>query len=226
MDDITRDDELSRALEHDVSLNDTSAVTLDDLWKAATPVSSTLLLGLGKPLQPEDTPVPSTAGLTVRVVELDKPRKDVPTVIPVNPSLVVFGIPSSRGRAKDYVGALDDLSGYVETHLPKDTALLLSPGKVDEYDAAIKLLAGEDNPSQDIHLSQPTGPQVQASRKTILPVAVALFCKIPQLGGETVNVDKITTADALHQMVALWPDGNPPRASLKRVNEFLMSERS
>ena len=34
---------------------------------------------------------------------------------------------------------------------------------------------------------------------------------------------KADIADRLHSLVARWPDGNPPRAALKRVNEYLMS---
>jgi hypothetical protein len=36
-------------------------------------------------------------------------------------------------------------------------------------------------------------------------------------------VDKALIASQLHSLVSLWPDGNPPRAALRRVNESLMS---
>jgi tRNA A64-2'-O-ribosylphosphate transferase len=38
------------------------------------------------------------------------------------------------------------------------------------------------------------------------------------------EVTKAEIADVLHGLVSLWPDGNPPRAALKRVNQYLMSE--
>ncbi|RXK39878.1 hypothetical protein M231_02812 [Tremella mesenterica] len=40
---------------------------------------------------------------------------------------------------------------------------------------------------------------------------------------DEVMVDKSSIADKLYKLVSLWPDGNPPRAALKRVNEILMS---
>lgn len=41
---------------------------------------------------------------------------------------------------------------------------------------------------------------------------------------EIEAIDKATIARHLHTLVALWPDSNPPRAALKRVNEFLMAD--
>lgn len=61
-------------------------------------------------------------------------------------------------------------------------------------------------------------------KKTIIPLALVLILSIPDLSGESVgNVGKAEIADVLNRIVCLWPDGNPPRAALRRVNEYLMS---
>ncbi|OCF30711.1 tRNA '-O-ribosylphosphate transferase [Kwoniella heveanensis BCC8398] len=93
-----------------------------------------------------------------------------------------------------------------------------------------------------------------SDRKLILPLALVILCLLPSIANqarpseseldspqtpigvqvgrlpterkmaEKGIIDKAYVADRLHQLVALWPDGNPPRAALKRVNEFLMSD--
>lgn len=55
------------------------------------------------------------------------------------------------------------------------------------------------------------------ARKVVIPILVALVCSMRE------NADKGVIADELHRLVSLWPDGNPPRAALKRVNDVLMS---
>lgn len=87
-------------------------------------------------------------------------------------------------------------------------------------------------------------------RKSILPLALCLMSAVPALHatsrkvgsaengdekeqdgkpeeeeqgeGET-TLSKSVNASTLHTLIALWPDGNPARASLKRVNEYLLS---
>ena len=54
-----------------------------------------------------------------------------------------------------------------------------------------------------------------SARQTLIPLALAILCSVPY-------VDKHVVASQLHRLVALWPDGNPPRAALKRVNQVLM----
>lgn len=203
-----------------------SALPLMELRKSATPVSEGMVLDLGEPISKNPGPSVRREGLVVRIIELDKPRKDSRYVVPASTSggpVVIVGIPSSRARAKDYLDALDDLVNYIETQWEDNSVLCISPGHINEYESALAQIRS-DTPTP-LALTRNTAQQYQAARKVILPIAVALLCTVPELGGETDMVDKSTAADTLHKMVALWPDGNPPRAALKRVNEFLMSSR-
>ncbi|KAL7421287.1 tRNA A64-2'-O-ribosylphosphate transferase [Cryptotrichosporon argae] len=60
--------------------------------------------------------------------------------------------------------------------------------------------------------------------KDVLALALALICAVPGLDEDPVaRHTKATIAERLQKLVSLWPEGNPPRAALKRINEFLMS---
>lgn len=206
-----------------------------DEFAGSTAVSPALALDLGPPIRPAEVKAGRAVGAVVRIVEVDRPVKDasyiLPLVTPSGPPAVVLVVPSSRSRPKGYIEALDALREYVLVQHQEGT-ILLSPGHEDELETALKQ---HQSPPPDgsiqmtkiedaRHLST---AQLQAAKKLILPIAVALLCAVPALGEELEEdeeLDKIVVADALHKLVALWPDGNPPRAALKRVNEFLMSE--
>lgn len=205
-------------------------------FEGFTAVTGSLALDLGSPIRPSDEQAERPVTTVVRVVETDRVVKDAPYVLPLagpsGPSMAVLAIPSSRTKPKGYIEALDALREYVAASLPNGT-ILLSPGRDEELTAAL-----EQHQSPAPEVSKSPVPlarvehlgdaQLQAAKKLILPIAVALLCSVPGLGEdleEDEEVDKIVIADSLHKLVALWPDGNPPRAALKRVNEFLMSER-
>ncbi len=201
-------------------------------FAGATAVSSGLVLDLGPPIRPgeEEASYPITA--VVRIVEIEKPLKDSPYVLRLATSgspTIVAAIPSSRAKGKEFLLALDELRAHVAPAAEEGT-VLLSPGREEELEAALEQLNTPDS-SPVVTLSSADdlpSASLTSAKKLILPVAVALLCSIPELGeelDEDEEVDKIVIADALHKLVALWPDGNPPRAALKRVNEFLMSER-
>lgn len=103
---------------------------------------------------------------------------------------------------------------------------MLAPGADADVDAATR----PPVPGQargELPPVVPTEERMVEYRKAIIPLAVVLLLSIPDLAGdfkdEGKNVDKAEIADVLHRVVGLWPDGNPPRAALRRVNEYLMS---
>ncbi|CAK9781158.1 initiator tRNA phosphoribosyl transferase [Cutaneotrichosporon oleaginosum] len=236
-------DELPDAVDELIDEHDLSAgmkkTTLEDGsdgagggFAGATAVSSGLLLDLGPPIRSgEKAAYPVTA--VVRIVEIAKPLKDAPFVLPLATSgapTVVAAIPSSRAKGKEFLLALDELRAHVAP-AAEEGAVLLSPGREEELAAALdQYNTGPDSRpvvtlSSAEHLAT---ADLTSAKKLILPIAVSLLCSIPELGEELEEdeeVDKIVIADALHKLVALWPDGNPPRTALKRVNEFLMSQR-
>lgn len=205
-----------------------------DEFVGATAVSPGLVLDLGQPIRPGEEKAALPVTVVVRIVEIEKPLKDAPYVLPLPtcpPSTVVAAIPSSRAKGKEFLLALDELRAYVAS-AAEDGTVLLSPGCEEELEAALKQHRAPRTESPPVvacssaeHLST---AELTSAKKLLLPIAVSLLCSIPALGeelDEDEEVDKIVIADALHRLVALWPDGNPPRAALKRVNEFLMSER-
>ena len=101
----------------------------------------------------------------------------------------------------------------------------------------------------DIALEKLAGPEDKvSSRKLLIPILLLLLCTFPNLqpalpdptseAKPNLNANFEADADAervvdakldkggistvLLSLVALWPDGNPPRAALKRVNEILL----
>jgi tRNA A64-2'-O-ribosylphosphate transferase len=226
--------ELSSALAG-LAISKSSAIT------SATVVTPALALDLGETSQPAPpvSPLAATSTVLLRVYEVEKPLKDTPAVLALGSSragpVILFAAPSARSHGKEYLSALTALVDHLESYgLGSDTALVMSPGSRAELDAALKLHADEQQePTLVSDLSEfppaqrLTQLELQSTRKTIIPLAVALRNSIPGLGGDPsvdLTADKKATAAHLHALVALWPDGNPPRAALKRVNEFLMSE--
>lgn len=205
-----------------------------------TLVAAAMMVDLGHTSQPPPVtePLQCTMEILLRVFEVEKPLKDIPYVLPLvggpERPVVVFAAPSARSHQKEYVVALGDVVKYLNTKFPslgREAKLLVSPGSRAELNTAVALFRTTDKASvttpSKFASSQRLEPQeLQTARKTIIPIAVAILCSLPKLGFEsfdTQDIDKVTIASCLHSLVALWPNGNPPRAALKRVNEFLMS---
>ncbi|BEJ16370.1 hypothetical protein CspHIS471_0509750 [Cutaneotrichosporon sp. HIS471] len=215
------------------TLDDQRGGSADD-FAGATAVSPGLVLDLGSPIRPGKDEVGKPVTLVVRIIEIEKPLKNAPHVLPLPTSgytTVVAAIPSSRSKGKAFLLALDELRAHV-TRTAEAGTVLLSPGREEELDAALKQHhAPQTDPPAVVTLSSAEhllAGNLTSAKKLILPIAVSLLCSVPALGEELDDdeeVDKIVIADTLHKLVALWPDGNPPRAALKRVNEFLMSKR-
>ncbi|WOO81207.1 tRNA A64-2'-O-ribosylphosphate transferase [Vanrija pseudolonga] len=231
---------ITAALEK-VHLADSESTTssLETLWTEATVVSPTLLVDLGPTIRSPQSSVLSsvTQRVTVRVVDIAKPSSSTSYVHACEATsdgpVIVFSLPSARTHPKEYGKALGQLVEHLQSKFPAlgdKAALLISPGQQSELDTAVQFSTiGEQQKSEpstwpsSLHLSK---PDLQASQKSLLPLLVALTCSFPKLGHDAVDdpdVDKGVIAARLHSLVALWPEGNPPRAALKRVNEFLMS---
>ena len=151
----------------------------------------------------------------VHVLQLDKLPKDVPALVSLTPtnsnSLVLLSDPRKDGKA--YIHALGSAVEGVQ-NLLKDGPLVLAPGEFSSLRAVLNAqdhgLGTANIPVHDVSLED--------ARKVIIPLALALMCS---MDGAVVGKEFI--ARQLQTMVALWPDSNPPRVALRKVNELLMS---
>lgn len=192
--------------------------------------SSRLRLDIGPPIGSSTTAAPPPDGgseiHTIRVTEVEKMRGETVFHLPYGASTTVFRCPSAKADPKTYGKALESLVAFCKSKAGGNTILVLSPGHADDFAAAQALRAAK----QQFEAPEPL-PPVEASpdrRKVILPLAQLLVLAVPDLGAlETPadeDVSKKEIAEVLQGLVSLWPDGNPPRAALKRVNEALMTE--
>lgn len=139
------------------------------------------------------------------------------------------------------VSALKSQSEIEET----ECSVIVRPASSAHLDQLISL---EQNTDTDIDiddaLEKLEGPEdIVSNRKFLVPILLLLLCtftnlqpKLPNTKtkaagdaeeeveqGAEVKLDKGHISTVLLTLVALWPDGNPPRAALKRVNEILLS---
>ena len=199
---------------------------VDDVSAVGVPgPSSKLALAIGAPSSSSTWTYPAPIH-TLRIITIDKSRKGEPSTYRTSPTSSIFACHSARSHPGAYTHALDDLVEHVEDLLDEECSIILRPGTSEQLDQALKLEEGETVELEDISLSPEDAIE---GRRTILPLALVLLLSIPDLAGHLAErnglVDKGVIADMLHQLVALWPDGNPPRAALRRVNEYLMSKR-
>jgi tRNA A64-2'-O-ribosylphosphate transferase len=201
--------------------------------------ASRLALDIGSPITPVPDPSwqygpDSSSYSVIRIVQCEKPLSEfILRPLPeADQTEIILALPSAKTHSKEYFKALGALSSFVSS-LPKHTAILLRPGRLSDLTqvpGALQAVTEQD--------------QVE-SRKYMLPIALVLLLAFPHLEANKVDdgdsgsdaesddgglddlpvVTKAEIASCLHGLVTLWPDGNPPRAALKRVNEFLMSEK-
>ena len=202
--------------------------------------SSRLALDVGVPINSHASNVwryeNASRVITIRVVTTDKVQKDVPHILPMsgeNPTDAVLAVPSPKESPRSYSAALGILVNFVRHHLAQE-AVILRPGTRRSLDTAIRIhcktLTTSNEPEAEEESTATLSDLVDA-RKIIIPLALVLLCAIPELACDdpadatdrSEPVTKADIADRLHSLVARWPDGNPPRAALKRVNEYLMS---
>jgi tRNA A64-2'-O-ribosylphosphate transferase len=201
------------------------------------------------PVKPWQTPPPEDL-ITIYVVEITKGQSypdiiyPVPTSKDTKPTSLVLAIPSPKTDSWGYktclVRLIADLRGIVSDVI----RIVIKGGSTANLDAVIADKAASDQKAsvQDRLDALPTPTDVP-TRKVILPIALLLLCSFPRLhppppqrlegededetdkeDEEEVIMTKSQISSVLLSLVALWPDGNPPRAALKRVNEVLMSK--
>lgn len=190
---------------------DLEKVTAPDMWTLATQVDEAIALDLGQTLQTGKRrfEAPPT-WVTVRVAEVSKSYKG-PRIVPLSAGEhpeALFAIPCPRAEPKAYIAALRELHSYVAA---SSGATLLAIATESD------LVAETRRPLTRAARLDPAA--LCEARKVIIPVAVTLMCCSDD------GVDKSVIASELHRLVALWPNGNPSRAALKRVNDFFMSEQ-
>lgn len=249
---LARTDKLSQAVQS-LNITDSSVSTepLLDLIGVPTP-HSRLAVQIGPPISPTPAwtpqyrrkPLSSPNTHTIRVVLADKQRHPSFTYA-YGKGTSVFACPSARAEPKAYGMALDELVDHLDGVMEREdgVGIVLVPGVDTDVKAARQLQERPGDPKSktgDVEVdddvlalppANPTQERMLDYRRTIIPIALVLLLSNPNLldledashGIDTQKITKKDIGDMLHRLVALWPDGNPPRAALKRVNEYLMS---
>lgn len=207
--------------------------------------SSRLALDVGPPVTPVEpwSPESETSGaVTIYVVEIAKGQSYSNTIYPFTTqgsSDVVIALPSPKTDSWGYKACLIKLVSYLRDILTESTPVTLVPGTTEHLDLAICLastLQTTETTPPPMRLDIVSKPaDMVSARKFVIPIALLLLCAYAGLlrgateeaSEEEEDAEEILTkgqiSSVLLSLVALWPDGNPPRAALKRVNEVLLS---
>ena len=229
-------DELENGLEEAKSRSDNLIADLGklDLDGQPSPLaavvgapgpSSRLGLDIGQPISPVQSWLadPSST-LTIYIVGIEKAQL-YPDIIYSHssiPDTIVFALPSPKIDSWAYKDALRRLVTTIRPLLETSTRILLKPGSTNHIDLIIKSADKDDSLSPTFE-GLPRLVDQEGSRKTIIPIALLLLCSFSL--NNVVQVDALTKggiSNVLLSLVALWPESNPPRAALKRVNEVLL----
>lgn len=181
---------------------------------------SPLAVDIGPPTI-ECAPWSQTTATNVYIVEIDKVAKDAPSVTPLGTAGdLVIAIPDPRTDGNRYRKVLAELVELLRPMLD-DKKVIIHPARRQDLDAARRAEASTpSNWELSTSTHRLTSAELISARKAIIPIALAVTCSLRYASTE---IDKSVIADELHHLVSLWPDGNPPRAALKRVNEVLIS---
>ena len=187
--------------------------------------SSRLGLDIGQPISPVQSWLaePSST-LTIYIVGIEKAQL-YPDIIYSHssiPDTIVFALPSPKIDSWAYKDALRRLVTTIRPLLETSTRILLKPGSTNHIDLIIKSADKDDSLSPTFEGLPRLVDQVR-NRKTIIPIALLLLCSFSL--DDAVQAEALTKggiSNVLLSLVALWPESNPPRAALKRVNEVLL----
>lgn len=235
VEDIIKEDALRSGVDH-LRLSDpiieTAAEGLGPSMLTGIPrAESRLAVDLGPPVT-SATPwrAPSSSPVTIWITEVTKSHTYPQTIYampasPARPQHLALALPSPKADSWAYKAALTRLVSAVKPLLDvEEVSMVLRPGTTAHLDLfASPSHVKEDSGDSLDRLSPPS--DLVSSRKMILPLSLLLLCSFPALGGDegsTGKLDKQAISGVLLSLVALWPDGNPPRAALKRVNEILL----
>lgn len=162
-------------------------------------------------------------------------------------------VPSAKLDSGGYGHVLSKLVSAVRASLSSEGTIVLVPGTIAQLEDVRRRVEASDVPTDrpsfaTFELENLSQKELVAARKTIIPLALLLLHAIPGLydplgpivysntgalsdnpeqkspgQADPSGVTKADIATTLHSLVSLWPDGNPPRIALRRVNEYLMS---
>jgi len=187
--------------------------------------SSRLGLDIGPPISPVQSwsAEPSLTS-TIYIVGIEKAQL-YPDIIYAHssiPDTIILALPSPKIDSWAYKDALMKLVATIRPLMDVSTRILLKPGSNRHIDLVIESADKDDSLSPAIEALPRSADEV-GSRKSIIPIALLLLCSFSL--DNVVQVDALTKggiSNVLLSLVALWPDSNPPRAALKRVNEVLL----
>jgi tRNA A64-2'-O-ribosylphosphate transferase len=192
--------------------------------------TSRLALDIGPPVSPVDPwhAIPTEDSITIYLVSIPKAQL-YPDVIYSNPTTkgsMGVAIPSPKSDSWAYKDSLMKLVSALKIY--EKSNMILKAGTTDHLDLIIKATAEDKDISQTL-CDMPSPEDAVSSRKSVIPVALLLLCAfsldndLPRTGnGTEEGLSKGSISSVLLSLVALWPDSNPPRAALKRVNEVLL----
>lgn len=187
--------------------------------------TSRLGLDIGRPVSPVQTWKAGLSSiLTIYIVGIAKAQA-YPDIIYSQPALprhVVFALPSPKIDSWAYKNALTKLVATIRPLIYQSTNILLKAGTTDHLDLIMRF-EEKDNSHLPQFMAIPAPVDVVGSRKMVIPIALLLLCAFSL--DDEIQVEEMTKgsiSNVLLSLVALWPDSNPPRAALKRVNEVLL----
>lgn len=198
MDDLVGEGEFS--LET-LSISDSHLVGIPD-------PHSLIATDLGRPVIPF-SPWIERPGIKLYIIEVEKADKEMEMISPSEDGLISL-VPNPKLDSRAYANSLSALIEKVKEVTQGGNAVTVQVANFNDFKRSEE--------GTTITLNSTPCDMVSA-RKLIIPILVALECTLSSAEG----IDKTTIGASLHRLVNLWPDGNPPRAALKRVNELLMS---
>jgi len=218
----------STSLEADLgklSLESQTGPTIERAVGVPGPTSR-LGLDIGPSISPTQVwSADMSTGLTIYIVSVPKAQafSDIVYTHSSLPRIIVFAFPSPKIDSWAYKDALTKLVAAIRPQIDQPTSILLRAGTTDHIDLITKSREQDDSlPRTSASLPAPV--DMVGSRKMIMPIALLLLCAFPLDESTAAEADltKGSISNVLLSLVALWPDSNPPRAALKRVNEVLL----
>lgn len=222
-----------------LGINDDTVQPKEILTGVPSP-QSRIAVDLGRPVIPTGTWTPSSfskKSIIIWIVEVQKAQTYPKMVYSQDnneekttttaPRHVVLALPSPKSDSWAYKSALVKLLNSLDLLLTDDVSIIIRPGSHRHHDWIINPHLALNHERFDESISSLIDDQqdIVSSRKLLIPVVLLLLCHFPEVScasGELARLDKGRISAVLLSLVAFWPDGNPPRAALKRVNELLL----
>lgn len=186
---------------------------------------SRLGLDIGPPISPEQQwQADLSSALTIYIVGVHKAQASSDIIYSHSklPNTMIFALPSPKIDSWAYKDALVKLVSTIRPLVDHSTKIVLKAGTVEHLSLIAKSSDADESLNATFQgLSSPD--DAVGTRKMIIPIALLLLCAFPQdEKGAAKEMTKSSISNVLLSLVALWPDANPPRAALKRVNALLL----